>query len=697
VIPVRPMQFGPMKPISFAPVHPLPRLVAVVRVRRFLKESGRFIFFGLRRSLFLIFISLVSFAISSPGQEVLIPDPNFNAVIREALQKPTGPLTQIDMLSLTNLGAVFRGITNVQGLEAARNLVSLDLQDNLIANFDFPTNLTKLMVLDLSENRFPRLTLPALTNLTTLRLESGRLTNLSLAPGLTKLTSLRVGFNQLSSLILPADMTNLTVLSAFQNQLTNLTFPLSLADLQTLNLDGNHLVRLDLPAGLAKLDFIALGGNQLTSLTIPPGMTNLTALRVNNNQLTNLTLAADLNRLSLLVVSDNELRSLDLPSGLASLTILDVSSNQLPALTLPFDMTDLSTLFLAGNSLTTFVLSKSLADGNLAGAATTLRNEGVSVFTYPLEVTVASPRRNETGAFEFVFNGPPGNYGILSSTNLRGWSNLATLTNQLGSAVFTDGQASNSVQNFYRALRQSPPTNMVFVPPTTFMMGSPTNDLDRSIFEGPQATVTLTHGFWMGKFEVSQGEYLAVTGENPSDLPGDLSRPISSVTWSDATNYCRMLTQRELAAGRIAVGSEYRLPTEAEWECGARAGTTTRFTYGDDVPNYMSLTNYAWFLDLGHPDLTVHPVGLKLPNPWGFYDMAGNVWEWCQDWYSDQTGGVQTDPTGPAANANENKVIRGGAYDYPNSSCRSGSRLFHFALSPDSDVGFRVVLAAEQR
>src|SRR5206468_826658 len=121
--------------------------------------------------------------------------------------------------SLTGLSAIFRNITNVQGLEAAQNLVALDLQDNRITTFNFPTNLTKLTLLDLSENQFPQLTLPGLSNLVTLRLENGRLTNLSLSAGTTKLTSLRAGFNQLSSLTLPSDMTNLTELSAYENQL----------------------------------------------------------------------------------------------------------------------------------------------------------------------------------------------------------------------------------------------------------------------------------------------------------------------------------------------------------------------------------------------------------------------------------------------------------------------------------------------
>ena len=167
------------------------------------------------------------------------------------------------------------------------------------------------------------------------------------------------------------------------------------------------------------------------------------------------------------------------------------------------------------------------------------------------------------------------------------------------------------------------------------------------------------------------------------------------VSWTDATNYCGLLTQQELAAGRIPFGSQYRLPTEAEWECAARAGTTTRFSYGDD-PDYTSLTNYAWFiLNSGFPSLlTLHPVGQKLPNPWGLYDMAGNVWEWTQDWLGDLPGGAVTDPQGPLTNPIGWKVVRGGSYDFDVTDCRSARR-FSFGSHPalnDTDIGFRVVL-----
>jgi formylglycine-generating enzyme required for sulfatase activity len=389
----------------------------------------------------------------------------------------------------------------------------------------------------------------------------------------------------------------------------------------------------------------------------------------------------------------NQLAVLTLPAGLTNLVGLFVTGNQLTSLTLPPDMTKLIGFGFLGNPLITFVLPETLAATNLAGDVTALLEQGVSVFTYPLEVRLIRLRQ-PIGAFQFAVAGPPGVYTVLRSTNLAAWGPLAAVANPLGTIVFTDVEAHLSSQKFYRALLQSPPDNMVFIPPNTFIMGSPTNELHRDVNEGPQTTVTLTRGFWIGKYEVTQGEYLSIMNTNPSQFPGDLSRPVSSVSWPDATNYCRLLTQRERAAGRISPGSQFRLPTEAEWECAARAGTTTRFSYGDD-PGYTRLPNYAWqSLEDG---LNVHPVGLKLPNPWGLYDMAGNVFEWCQDWLGPLPGGAVTDPTGPDSNPIGNKIMRGGAFDFGGGACRSASRMFfgnHPALT-DWNLGFRVVLVTE--
>ena len=286
-------------------------------------------------------------------------------------------------------------------------------------------------------------------------------------------------------------------------------------------------------------------------------------------------------------------------------------------------------------------------------------------------------------------------YAIQSTADLaqtNSWTTLAFIQLPTTNYLYVDTSAPAGSRGFYRAALQTAPTNMVYIPPNTFLMGSPTNDLVRTADEGPQTTVTISRGFWIGKFEITQGEYLSVMNTNPSFFPGDLSRPVSSVSWFDATNYCAKLTQQELAAGRIPPGAAYRLPTEAEWEYAARAETSTRFSYGDD-PDFSSLTNHAWFSE--NASLMVHPVGQKIPNAWGLYDTEGNVWEWCSDWYvGTLPGGVQIDPQGPpASNPIGYKVMRGGAYDYFNSDCRSPRRLFFAQSLNDTDLGFRVVLA----
>jgi formylglycine-generating enzyme required for sulfatase activity len=260
--------------------------------------------------------------------------------------------------------------------------------------------------------------------------------------------------------------------------------------------------------------------------------------------------------------------------------------------------------------------------------------------------------------------------------------------------LWVDKTAPVTGRRFYRAVQLDVPTNMVCIQPGTFQpgvftLGSPTNELGRESTEEPQTTVTISRGFLMGKYEVTQKEYQAVMGSNPSYFTGNPNLPVDSVSWNDATSYCVRLTQQKRAAGRILTNCVYRLPTEAEWEYVCRAGTTTRFSYGDDL-TYASLASYAWYSD--NSGGTTHPVGQKLPNPWSLYDMHGNVWEWCQDWWSDTyPGGSVVDPHGPAMGSYH--VIRSGRWGRSAEVCRSASRGRGDPTGVIGTIGFRVVLA----
>ena len=290
---------------------------------------------------------------------------------------------------------------------------------------------------------------------------------------------------------------------------------------------------------------------------------------------------------------------------------------------------------------------------------------------------------------------------LAQSNNPSAWRCLEFLQLPASPCLWADKSAPATERRFYRAVARDAPTNMVFIPPGTFRMGSPTNEVDRSAWEGPQTAVTITQGFWMGKYEVTQGEFLEVMGYNGSFFSGvhlgidygtDLRRPVEQVTWSSATNYCARLTQRERAAGRIPANCLYRLPTEAEWEYACRAWTSTRFSYGDDSA-YTNLANYAWYCD--NSDARTHPVGEKLPNPWGLHDMEGNVLEWCQNIWSDSLpGGMTTDPQGPLTG--RFRVFRGGCWRRSGGlpgDCRSARRSATVAYDYYSDIGFRVVLS----
>jgi formylglycine-generating enzyme required for sulfatase activity len=222
---------------------------------------------------------------------------------------------------------------------------------------------------------------------------------------------------------------------------------------------------------------------------------------------------------------------------------------------------------------------------------------------------------------------------------------------------------------------------LVWIPPGTFRMGSPPEEAHRHKAEGPAMSVTLTKGFWLGKTEVTQAQYAALTGTHPSRFTTvGPDAPVERVSWLEALEFCRQLTTRERAAGRLPEGYIYNLPTEAQWEYACRAGTTSDYP---GLPDAM-----AWHKD--NSGETTHPVARKESNAWGLYDMTGNVLEWCRDWFGDYPRGAQTDPTGPESGYF--RMARGGSWRVAATSGRSAARSGGSPARQDYTLGFRLAL-----
>ena len=230
----------------------------------------------------------------------------------------------------------------------------------------------------------------------------------------------------------------------------------------------------------------------------------------------------------------------------------------------------------------------------------------------------------------------------------------------------------------------------VRIPAGTFMMGSPTDEPGR-LSDETQHQVTLTRDYYMMTTEVTQAQWEDVMGGNPSffsDCGGDC--PVETVSWEDIQDFILALNASE--------GQTYRLPTEAEWEYAARAETTTAFYNGGITntgctPLDPNLNQIGWYCGNDNVDgnSTTHPVAQKQPNDWGLYDMSGNVWEWCQDWYGSYLDGAVTDPTG--SDTGSDRVLRGGSW-YDNArDCRSAYRLSYTPSDPKNIFGFRLALS----
>jgi formylglycine-generating enzyme required for sulfatase activity len=226
--------------------------------------------------------------------------------------------------------------------------------------------------------------------------------------------------------------------------------------------------------------------------------------------------------------------------------------------------------------------------------------------------------------------------------------------------------------------------DLVLIPAGSFSMGSEKGEAT----EKPVHEVKIPKPFYMGKYEVTQEQWQAVMGNNPSHFKGP-KNPVEFVSWDDCQAFLKKLNER-VRRGK------FTLPTEAEWEYACRAGSKTDFYFGDDD---KQLDGYAWYQD--NSEKKTHPVGEKRPNAWGLYDMHGNVWEWCEDAFHDGYEGapddgsawVRVNEEGLVEQLKGRRVIRGGCWEYRPLNCRSADRRYFQAPKAWADgIGLRVVL-----
>jgi formylglycine-generating enzyme required for sulfatase activity len=243
----------------------------------------------------------------------------------------------------------------------------------------------------------------------------------------------------------------------------------------------------------------------------------------------------------------------------------------------------------------------------------------------------------------------------------------------------------------------------VLIPAGEFEMGSPSDEEGRYSDEGPVHHVNIENPFYMGKYEVTQQQWRAIMGNNPSWFTGDDNLPVEQVSWDDVQEFIKKLNEKEGT-------TKYRLPSEAEWEYACRAGTTTRYSFGDSK---SELGDYAWYAENSGSrspkkgDFFVydeddwienrwkgktHSVGQKRPNPWGLYDMHGNVWEWVQDCLHWDYSGAPTDGSAwvvACEYGSAYRVNRGGSWADYAKDCRDG--LASVRGLRDYDRGFRIL------
>jgi formylglycine-generating enzyme required for sulfatase activity len=272
-------------------------------------------------------------------------------------------------------------------------------------------------------------------------------------------------------------------------------------------------------------------------------------------------------------------------------------------------------------------------------------------------------------------------FGLRTGCGRRWWTGLIALVGGLsgtcGGALLPGAPVLGKSYTL-----PDPRIELIWVEAGTFLMGSPPDEAGRDQAEGPQTRVTLSRGFWLGRTELTQAQYQALTGANPSRFTAaGPEAPVEGVSWLQAMELCAKLTERERVAGRVPDGYAYTLPTEAQWEYACRAGTSGAMD--------GELAAMSWHE--GNSSETTHPVAQLAPNRWGFHDMSGNVLEWCYDWYGRYPGGSVTDPTGPVSG--HFRMARGGCWRMAMEIGRPAARAGGSPGREDYTLGIRIALA----
>ena len=259
------------------------------------------------------------------------------------------------------------------------------------------------------------------------------------------------------------------------------------------------------------------------------------------------------------------------------------------------------------------------------------------------------------------------------------WPQLEIQSVEVATIVVVEKTQSRTFQDYSEQLlpRKGIDLEMVAISGGTFLMGSPDNESDAYSDEKPQHKVTVAD-FYIGRYLITQAQWEVVMDRNSSRFKGD-NLPVERVSWEEAVEFCDRLTKN--------TGKQYRLPTEAEWEYACRAGSATKYYFGDEK---QKLDHYAWYD--GNSKSKTHPVGEKQPNQFGLYDLHGNVWEWCLDHWHDNYEGAPTNGSAWLNEDNEGvRVIRGGAWlNFPR-NCRSACRVNYIPGARYFNIGFRVV------